>query len=71
MVKPVCHLISKFSYTYQKSKYPSPCGDELRYEELRDILIAISVIAKRLATKMENAVRSGTQKSKANTSQGG
>ena len=40
-------------------------------EELRDILIAISVIAKRLATKMENAVRSGTPKSKANTSQGG
>lgn len=40
-------------------------------EELRDILIAISVIAKRLATKMETAARSGTQESKAKTSQGG
>ena len=33
-------------------------GADVYDEELRDILIAISVIAKRLATKMENAVRS-------------
>ncbi len=46
-------------------------GADVYDEELRDILIAISVIAKRLATKMEAAVRSETQESKANTSQGG
>lgn len=40
-------------------------------EELRDILIAISVIAKRLATQMENAAQSGSQESKANICQGG
>lgn len=40
-------------------------------EELRDILIAISVVAKRLATKMETAARSESQESKANTRQGG
>ena len=46
-------------------------GADAYDEELRDILIAISVIAKRLATKMEAAVRSESQESKANTSQGG
>lgn len=46
-------------------------GADVYDEELRDILIAISVIAKRLATKMENAMRSETQESKAETSQGG
>ncbi len=46
-------------------------GADAYDEELRDILIAISVIAKRLATKMETAARSGTQESKAKTSQGG
>ncbi len=46
-------------------------GADVYDEELRDILIAISVIAKRLATKMENAVRSESQKSKAKTCQGG
>lgn len=39
-------------------------------EGLKDILIAISVIAKRLAAKMENAVRSRSVESKADTRQG-
>ncbi len=46
-------------------------GADVYDEELRDILIAISVIAKRLATKMEAAVKSETQTSKANERQGG
>lgn len=46
-------------------------GADVYDEELRDILIAISVIAKRLATKMEAAVKSQTQTSKANERQGG
>ena len=46
-------------------------GADVYDEELRDILIAISVIAKRLATKMETAARTDSQESKANTSQGG
>ena len=46
-------------------------GADVYDEELRDILIAISVIAKRLATKMENAARSDSQESKAKTCQGG
>ena len=46
-------------------------GADAYDEEVRDILIAISVIAKRLATKMETAERSGKQESKANTRQGG
>ncbi len=46
-------------------------GADVYDEELRDILIAISVIAKRLATKMENAARSGSQESKAKECQGG
>lgn len=46
-------------------------GSDVYDEDLRDILIAISVIAKRLATKMENGMRSETQKNKANECQGG
>ena len=46
-------------------------GADVYDEELRDILIAISVIAKRLATKIEAAVKSETQTSKANEHQGG
>ena len=46
-------------------------GADVYDEELRDILIAISVIAKRLATKMEAAVKSQTQTSNANERQGG
>ena len=46
-------------------------GADAYDEEVRDILIAISVIAKRLATKMESAARSGSQESKANECQGG
>ena len=46
-------------------------GADVYDEELRDILIAISVVAKRLATKMEAAVKSETQTSEARTSQGG
>lgn len=46
-------------------------GADVYDEELRDILIAISVVAKRLATKMEAAVKSDTQTSKANERQGG
>jgi hypothetical protein len=46
-------------------------GADVYDEELRDILIAISVVAKRLATKMEAAVKSETQTSKANERQGG
>lgn len=46
-------------------------GTDTYDEELRDILIAISVITKRLATKMENAARSESQESKANRRQGG
>lgn len=46
-------------------------GADVYDEELRDILIAISVVAKRLATKMEAAVKSETQTRKANERQGG
>ena len=46
-------------------------GADVYDEELRDILIAISVIAKRLATKMEAAVKSQTQTSNAHERQGG
>ena len=46
-------------------------GADVYDEELRDILIAISVVAKRLATKMEAAVKSKTQTSEAKTGQGG
>lgn len=42
-------------------------GADVIDEDIRDILIAISVTAKRIATRIENAGRNGSQENKLKT----